>query len=402
MRRLKTKGGTLILIDYSNVLSEKVTSLQPSGIRKFFDLAAEVKDVIALTIGEPNFKTPWHIREAGIDSLKKGHTWYTANAGLIELRQEASKYLKRRFNLDYEASDIFITVGGSEAIDLTIRALIDEGDEMLLPIPSFVCYDPICRLAGGKVVTIETKRENDFRLTAEELRAAITPKTKLLVLPFPNNPTGAVMRREHLEEIAEVLRGTDIMVLSDEIYAELTYGDERHVSIAEIEGMKERTILVNGFSKAYAMTGWRLGYVAGPSPIISQMLKIHQYGIMSSPTTSQYAAIVAMRDCDDEVEKMKKEYDMRRRYLVKAFNDMGLDCFTPEGAFYVFPCIKSTGLSSEEFCEKLLHSKKVAVVPGGAFGSSGEGFVRVSYAYSLDHIMEAAKRIKEFLEELKK
>lgn len=402
MRRLKTKGGTLILIDYSNVLSEKVTSLQPSGIRKFFDLAAEVKDVIALTIGEPNFKTPWHIREAGIDSLKKGHTWYTANAGLIELRQEASKYLKRRFNLDYEASDIFITVGGSEAIDLTIRALIDEGDEMLLPIPSFVCYDPICRLAGGKVVTIETKRENDFRLTAEELRAAITPKTKLLVLPFPNNPTGAVMRREHLEEIAEVLRGTDIMVLSDEIYAELTYGDERHVSIAEIEGMKERTILVNGFSKAYAMTGWRLGYVAGPSPIISQMLKIHQYGIMSSPTTSQYAAIVAMRDCDDEVEKMKKEYDMRRRYLVKAFNDMGLDCFTPEGAFYVFPCIKSTGLSSEEFCEKLLHSKKVAVVPGGAFGSSGEGFVRVSYAYSLDHIMEAVKRIKEFLEELEK
>ena len=388
------------MIDYSKVLSEKVAELKPSGIRKFFDLAAEVKDVIALTIGEPDFKTPWHIREAGIKSLEKGHTWYTANAGLIELRQEASKYLKRRFNLEYDASDIFITVGGSEAIDLTIRALIDVGDEMLLPIPSFVCYDPICRLAGGKVVTIETKRENDFRLTAEELRAAITPKTKLLVLPFPNNPTGAVMRREHLEEIAEVLRGTDIMVLSDEIYAELTYGDERHVSIAEIEGMKERTIIVNGFSKAYAMTGWRLGYLAGPSPIISQMLKIHQYAIMSSPTTSQYAAIVAMRDCDNEVEEMKKQYDMRRRYLVKAFNDMGLDCFTPEGAFYVFPCIKSTGLSSEEFCEKLLHSKKVAVVPGGAFGSSGEGFVRVSYSYSLDHIMEATKRIKEFLEEL--
>ena len=389
------------MIDYNKVLSEKVAELKPSGIRKFFDLAAEVKDVIALTIGEPDFKTPWHIREAGIKSLEKGHTWYTANAGLIELRQEASKYLKRRFNLEYDASDIFITVGGSEAIDLTIRALIDDGDEMLLPIPSFVCYDPICRLAGGKVVTIETKRENDFRLTAEELRAAITPKTKLLVLPFPNNPTGAVMIREHLEEIAEVLRGTDIMVLSDEIYAELTYGDERHVSIAEIEGMKERTIIVNGFSKAYAMTGWRLGYLAGPSPIISQMLKIHQYAIMSSPTTSQYAAIVAMRDCDNEVEEMKKQYDMRRRYLVKAFNDMGLDCFTPEGAFYVFPCIKSTGLSSEEFCEKLLRSKKVAVVPGGAFGSSGEGFVRVSYSYSLDHIMEATKRIKEFLEELK-
>ncbi len=390
------------MIDYSNVLSEKVAELKPSGIRKFFDLASEVKDVIALTIGEPDFKTPWHIREAGINSLEKGRTWYTANAGLIELREEASKYLKRRFNLEYDAKDIFITVGGSEAIDLTIRALIDNDDEMLLPIPSFVCYDPICRLAGGKVVTIETKRENDFRLTAEELRAAITPKTKLLVLPFPNNPTGAVMRREHLEEIAEVLRGTDIMVLSDEIYAELTYGGESHVSIAEIDGMKERTIIVNGFSKAYAMTGWRLGFVAGPSPIISQMLKIHQYAIMSSPTTSQYAAVVAMRDCDNEVEDMKKQYDMRRRFLVKAFNDMGLDCFTPEGAFYVFPCIKSTGLSSEEFCTKLLHSKKVAVVPGDAFGSSGEGFVRVSYSYSLDHLMEATKRIKEFIEELKK
>ena len=390
------------MIDYNKVLSEKVAELKPSGIRKFFDLAAEVKDVIALTIGEPDFKTPWHIREAGIKSLEKGRTWYTANAGLIELRQEASKYLKRRFSLDYDAKDIFITVGGSEAIDLTIRAIIDNGDEMLLPIPSFVCYDPICRLAGGNVIPIETKRENDFRLTAEELKAAITPKTKLLVLPFPNNPTGAVMRREHLEEIAEVLRGTDIMVLSDEIYAELTYGGERHVSIAEIDGMKERTIIVNGFSKAYAMTGWRLGYVAGPSPIIQQMLKIHQYAIMSSPTTSQYAAVVAMRDCDNEVEEMKKQYDMRRRFLVKAFNDMGLDCFTPEGAFYVFPCIKSTGLSSEEFCEKLLHSKKVAVVPGGAFGSSGEGFVRVSYSYSLDHLMEATKRIKEFLEELEK
>ena len=390
------------MIDYSKVLSEKVAELKPSGIRKFFDLAAEVKDVIALTIGEPDFKTPWHIREAGINSLEKGRTWYTANAGLIELRQEASKYLKRRFNLDYDSKDIFITVGGSEAIDLTIRAIIDNGDEMLLPIPSFVCYDPICRLAGGNVIPIETKRENDFRLTAEELKAAITPKTKLLVLPFPNNPTGAVMRREHLEEIAEVLRGTDIMVLSDEIYAELTYGGERHVSIAEIDGMKERTIIVNGFSKAYAMTGWRLGYVAGPSPIIQQMLKIHQDAIMSSPTTSQYAAVVAMRDCDNEVEEMKREYDMRRRFLVKAFNDMGLDCFTPEGAFYVFPCIKSTGLSSDEFCEKLLHSKKVAVVPGGAFGSSGEGFVRVSYSYSLDHLMEATKRIKEFLEELDK
>ena len=389
------------MIDYNSILSDKVTSLKPSGIRKFFDLAAEVKDVIALTIGEPDFKTPWLIREAGIKSLEKGRTWYTANAGLVELRREASNYLNRKFNLDYNENEIFITVGGSEAIDLTIRALINDGDEMLLPIPSFVCYDPICRLAGGKVVTIETKRENDFRLTAEELRAAITPKTKLLVLPFPNNPTGAVMRREHLEEIAEVLRGTDIMVLSDEIYAELTYGGERHVSIAELDGMRERTIIVNGFSKAYAMTGWRLGYAAGPAPIISQMLKIHQYAIMSSPTTSQYAAVVAMRDCDNEVKEMVRQYDMRRRYLVKAFNDMGLDCFTPEGAFYVFPCIKSTGLTSDEFCEKLLRSKKVAVVPGGAFGASGEGFVRVSYSYSLDHIMEATKRIKEFLEEIK-
>lgn len=390
------------MIDYNSILSEKVANLKPSGIRKFFDLASEVKDVIALTIGEPDFKTPWHIREAGIDSLEKGHTWYTANAGLIELRQEASKYLSRRFELDYDPKDIFITVGGSEAIDLTIRSIIDTGDEMILPTPSFVCYEPICTLAGGKVVTIETKRENNFRLTADELRAAITPKTKLLVLPFPNNPTGAVMRKEHLEEIAEVLRGTNIMILSDEIYAELTYGGKRHVSIAEIEGMKERTVVVNGFSKAYAMTGWRLGYVAGPSPIISQMLKVHQYGIMSSPTTSQYAAVVAMRDCDKEVEEMKTQYDMRRRYLIKALNDMGLDCFTPEGAFYVFPCIKSTGLSSEDFCEKLLKSKKVAVVPGNAFGSSGEGFVRISYSYALDHLMEAMKRIKEFLGELEK
>ena len=390
------------MIDYSSALSEKAVGIKPSGIRKFFDLAAEMDDVISLSIGEPDFKTPWHIREAGIDSLKKGRTWYTANAGLMELREEATKYLKRKFNIEYDPKkEIFITVGGSEAIDLAIRALIEPGDDMLLPIPSFVCYEPICRLAGGNVITIETKQEDDFRLTAEQLRAAITPKTKLLVLPFPNNSTGGVMRREHLEEIADVLRNTNIMVLSDEIYAELTYGKERHVSFAEIDGMWERTIVVNGFSKAYAMTGWRLGYAAGPAPIISQMLKIHQYAIMSSPTTSQYAAVAAMRDCDEEILEMKNQYDIRRKFLVEAFNRIGLDCFTPEGAFYVFPCIKSTGLSSEEFCEKLLKSKKVAVIPGNAFGSSGEGYVRVSYSYSLDHLMEAVKRIEEFIKEIK-
>ncbi len=390
------------MIDYNRTLSKKAAGIKPSGIRKFFDLAAEMDDVISLSIGEPDFKTPWHIREAGIDSLKKGRTWYTANAGLIELREEASKYLKRKFNIDYDPKkEIFITVGGSEAIDLAIRAIIEPGDDMLLPIPSFVCYDPICRLSGGNVITIETKQEDNFRLTAQQLRAAITPRTKLLVLPFPNNPTGGVMRREHLEEIAEVLKGTNIMVLSDEIYAELTYGNERHVSFAEINEMWERTIVINGFSKAYAMTGWRLGYAAGPAQIISQMLKIHQFAIMSSPTTSQYAAVVAMRDCDDEILKMKEQYDMRRKFLVEAFNRMGLSCFTPEGAFYVFPCIKSTGLSSEKFCEKLLLSKKVAVVPGNAFGSSGEGYVRVSYSYSLDHLMEAVKRIEEFLKEIK-
>ena len=390
------------MIDYSSALSEKAVGIKPSGIRKFFDLAAEMDDVISLSIGEPDFKTPWHIREAGIDSLKKGRTWYTANAGLMELREEATKYLKRKFNIEYDPKkEIFITVGGSEAIDLAIRALIEPGDDMLLPIPSFVCYEPICRLAGGNVITIETKQEDDFRLTAEQLRAAITPKTKLLVLPVPHNPTGGVMRREHLEEIADVLRNTNIMVLSDEIYAELTYGKERHVSFAEIDGMWERTIVVNGFSKAYAMTGWRLGYAAGPAPIISQMLKIHQYAIMSSPTTSQYAAVAAMRDCDEEILEMKNQYDIRRKFLVEAFNRIGLDCFTPEGAFYVFPCIKSTGLSSEEFCEKLLKSKKVAVIPGNAFGSSGEGYVRVSYSYSLDHLMEAVKRIEEFIKEIK-
>ncbi len=390
------------MIDYDKILTEKVRNLKPSGIRKFFDLAAEMDDVISLSVGEPDFKTPWHIREAGIDSLKKGRTWYTANAGLIELRQEIANYLERKYNLTYEPrKDIFVTVGGSEAIDLVIRSVIGPGDDMLLVVPSFVCYDPICRLSGGNVIPIQTKQEDDFRLTAEELRAAITPNTKLLILPFPNNPTGGVMRRKHLEEIAEVLRGTNILVLSDEIYSELTYGDERHVSIAEIDGMKERTVVVNGFSKAFAMTGWRLGYAAGPTPIIAQMLKIHQFAIMSSPTTSQYAAVAALRDCDEEVAEMVGEYDMRRKLVVESFNRLGLSCFTPEGAFYCFPCIKSTGLSSEEFCKQLLQSKKVAVVPGNAFGDCGEGYVRVSYSYSLDHLLEALKRIEEFLNELK-
>ena len=390
------------MIDYDKILTDTVKGIKPSGIRKFFDIAAEMDDVISLSVGEPDFKTPWHIREAGIESLQKGHTKYTANAGLIELRQEIANYIKRKNNIEYDPKkEIFVTVGGSEAIDLTIRAVIEPGDEMLLPVPSFVCYDPICRLSGGITVPIKTKQEDDFRITAEELRKAITPKTKLLVMPFPNNPTGGVMRKKHLEEIAEVLRGTNILVLSDEIYSELTYGGDSHVSIAQIDGMQERTIMVNGFSKAFAMTGWRLGYAAGPAPIISQMLKIHQFGIMSSPTTSQYAATVALRDCDDEVKKMVKEYDMRRRLVVNSFNRLGLECFTPGGAFYAFPCIKSTGLSSEEFCQQLLRSKHVAVVPGNAFGDCGEGYVRVSYAYSIDHLIEAIKRIDEFLKELK-
>ncbi|HPD89043.1 MAG TPA: aminotransferase class I/II-fold pyridoxal phosphate-dependent enzyme [Oscillospiraceae bacterium] len=388
------------MIDYNHFLSKKALSLKPSGIRRFFDLAAEMDDVLSLGVGEPDFRTPWLIREAGIDSLKKGRTWYTANAGLVELRSEISKYLERRLGLEYSPkNELFVTVGGSEAIDLCIRALIEPCDEMLLPEPCFVCYDPICRMSGGTVVPIVTKEENDFRLTPEDLEVAITPKSKLLVLPFPNNPTGGVMRREDLEPIAEIVRKYNLFVLSDEIYSELTYGGERHVSIAELDGMRERTIVVNGFSKAYAMTGWRLGYAAGPAPVISQMLKIHQFAIMSSPTTSQYAAIVAMRDCDEEVAAMVKEYDMRRRFLVEGLNNLGLHTFEPQGAFYVFPCIRSTGLSSTEFCEQLLQSQHVAVVPGDAFGDCGEGFVRISYSYSLDHLMEALQRIGRFVEE---
>ena len=389
------------MIDYNKILSPAIVDMKPSGIRKFFDIAQQLEGVISLGVGEPDFKTPWVVRREAINVLEKGRTSYTANAGLAELRKEIARYFSDRIDVNYDPNDeIIVTVGGSEGIDLCIRSIVTAGDEVLIVQPSFVCYSPIVTLCGGVPVPIETKAENEFRLTAEELRSKITEKTKLLVLPFPNNPTGAIMRREDLEEIAEVLRDTNVLVLSDEIYSELTYSG-KHVSIASLPGMRERTIVINGFSKAYAMTGWRLGIAAAPREITSQMLKLHQYAIMSSPTVSQFAAITALRECDEDIAKMRDEYDMRRRYLVDAFNKLGLDCFTPQGAFYVFPCIRSTGLSSSDFCEKLVYSKKVAVVPGNAFGDCGEGFVRVSYAYSLSHLREAIKRIGEFLEELK-
>lgn len=388
-------------MDYEKLLSKEVQSLKPSGIRRFFDIAAEMDDVISLGVGEPDFKTPWVIRKKAIDILEKGRTNYTANAGLAELRSNIADYLERTIHTKYDPkNELVVTVGGSEAIDLVIRALVDPGDEVLVVEPAFVCYEPLVRIAGGKPVIIETKAEDEFRLTADELRAKITDKTKLLFLPFPNNPTGAIMRREDLEAIAEVLRGTDVIVASDEIYSELTYSG-RHVSIAEIDGMRERTVVINGFSKSYAMTGWRLGFAAGPEPIIKQMLKLHQYQIMCAPSVSQFAAIDALKFCDDDVAAMRDEYNMRRRLVVDGFNKLGLDCFTPQGAFYVFPCIRSTGMTSEEFCEKLVYTKKVAVVPGNAFGECGEGFVRVSYAYSIAHLKEALIRIGEFLEELK-
>lgn len=386
-------------MNYDQLLAPAAKEMRPSGIRKFFDLAADMPHCISLGVGEPDFKTPWSIRDAGIRSLEQGKTKYTANAGLKELRAEICRYLDRRMDLEYKPEEVLVTVGGSEAIDMTIRALVAPGDEVIIPEPCFVCYEPITQLTGGVPVHIATKAEDEFRLTPEALRAAITPRTKLLILPFPNNPTGAVMDRETLEGIAEVLRGTDIMVLSDEIYAELTYGLDRHVSIASLPGMKERTIVVNGFSKAYAMTGWRLGYAVGPQPVIAVMTKIHQSCIMSAPTTSQYAAITALRSCDDEIEIMRDEYNRRRRYVVKALNDMGLTCFEPRGAFYVFPCIRVSGLTSEEFCEHLLREQQVAIVPGGAFGASGEGFARISYAYSVDHLETAMRRIRRFLEE---
>lgn len=384
-------------MNYEQLLAPAAKEMRPSGIRKFFDLAADMPHCISLGVGEPDFKTPWAIRDAGIRSLEQGRTKYTANAGLKELRAEICRYLGRRMELPYQVENILVTVGGSEAIDLAIRALVQPGDEVIIPEPCFVCYEPITQLTGGVPVHIATRVEDGFRLTAEALRAAITPRTKLLILPYPNNPTGAVMTQQDLEEIADVLRGTDILVLSDEIYAELTYGLDRHISIAALPNMWERTIVVNGFSKAYSMTGWRLGYAAAPAPIIRVMTKIHQSCIMSAPTTSQYAAIVALRGCDDEIEMMRDEYNRRRRYVVKALNEMGLTCFEPCGAFYVFPSIACSGLTSAEFCEMLLKEQEVAIIPGDAFGASGEGYARISYAYSVDHLETAMRRIRRFL-----
>lgn len=389
------------MINYDNVLSDKIKKIKPSGIRKFFDLASTVDNVISLGVGEPDFQTPWSIRKTAIDTLEKKRIIYSANSGLAALRTEISSYINKKMNVSYDPqNEVIVTVGGSEAIDISLRALINPGDEVLIVEPCFVCYAPIVELSGGIPVSINTRIEDNFKLTPELLKEKITKKTKLLILPFPNNPTGAIMTREDLEKIAEIIRNTNIMILSDEIYSELTYG-RKHCSIVQIEGMQERTILINGFSKAFAMTGWRLGYLAAPSPIVNQVLKIHQYAIMCSPTISQYAAIEALQNCDREVKKMVAAYNIRRRLLVESFNKMGLTCFNPEGAFYVFPCIKSTGLTSEQFCEQLLENQKVAVVPGNAFGQSGEGFIRVSYAYSLKHLMEALKRIQAFLDNIK-
>ena len=387
-------------MDYTKLMNRTLQELPPSGIRRFFDIANEMEDVISLSIGEPDFITPFHIREKGIESLEKGKTWYTPNAGLLALREAISDYVAKRTGNAYDPrTEVLVTVGGSEGIDLCLRALIEPGDEVLIPQPSFVCYDPLTRLAGGVPVTIETKAEDAFRLTADALRAAITPRTKLLVLPYPGNPTGAVMRREHLEAVAEVLRGTDILVLSDEIYSDLTYGNEPHVSIASLPGMAERTVYISGFSKSFAMTGWRLGYACAPAPIMSMMTKLHQFALMCAPTTAQHAAIEALRNGEEDVVEMRADYDARRRLIVRELDAMGLTCFAPEGAFYVFPSIQKTGLTSEEFCHRLLMEKHVAVVPGTAFGACGEGFVRISYCYSLGHITEALVRIKEFIKD---
>ncbi len=386
-----------------NPLSKTIVEIEPSGIRKFFDIVNEMQEAISLGVGEPDFDTPWHIRDEGIYSLEKGRTFYTSNAGLKELKTEIAKYMNRRFDLTYDPDhEILVTVGGSEAIDIAMRAMLDPGDEVLIPQPSFVCYPPCATLANGVPVIIELKAENEFRLTAKELEAAVTPKTKLLVLPFPNNPTGSIMERGDLEEIAEVIIRHDLYVLSDEIYSELTYGDTSHVSIASLPGMRERTIVINGFSKAYAMTGWRLGYACGPRLILEQMFKIHQFAIMCAPTTSQYAAVEAMKNGDEDVARMREEYDGRRRYLLYRFREMGMECFEPYGAFYMFPCIREFGMTSEEFAERLLESEKVAVVPGTAFGTCGEGFVRISYASSLENLKEALERIEHFIGKLRK
>ncbi|MBR5070465.1 MAG: aminotransferase class I/II-fold pyridoxal phosphate-dependent enzyme [Oscillospiraceae bacterium] len=389
-------------MEYKRLMSSQLQEIKPSGIRKYFSLAEEMGDCLSLGVGEPDFVTPWEVRRAGIESLDQGKTFYSANAGLRELRRQISLYLERAFSLRYDPdTETVVTVGGSEAIDMAMRTLLNPGDEVLLPTPCFVCYEPIAKMCGAKVTPLILKEENEFKLTAEELRKAITERTKILVLPFPSNPTGAVMGRSDLEQIAEVLKGTDIFVISDEIYSELTYGGDRHVSPASIsDDMWARTVTVNGFSKSFAMTGWRLGYVCAPAPVTEQIVKMHQFAIMCAPTTAQYAGIVALRDCEDVVATMRDEYDIRRRFIVDGFNRIGLHCFEPRGAFYVFPSVESTGLTEEEFCEQLIRKKRVAVIPGTAFGPGGEGHVRVSYSYSIKHIKEALRRIGEFVNEL--
>ncbi len=388
------------MMDYSKILSQTVVNTPKSGIRKFFDLMSTMDDVVGLTVGEPDFQTPWHIREAGIESLERGRTYYTANAGLMELRSEINNYMTRRFSVSYEpSSEVIVTVGGSEAIDIAFRSIIEPGDEIIVPTPSFVCYAPLAKMAGGVPVILETKFEDKFKITPEALRAAITPKTKLLVLPYPNNPTGAIMTREELADIADILRDTNIVVLSDEIYAEMTYTGN-HCSIASLPDMWERTIIASGFSKAYAMTGWRLGYICAPKPLCEQMLKIHQYGIMSSPTTAQFAAIEALKNGEDDIRMMVDEYNRRRRYIYNGLKSIGIESFEPEGAFYIFPKIGSFGLSGEDFCNKLLYDYKCAIVPGNAFGQGGEGFARISYAYSIKHITQALERIEAFVKTL--
>lgn len=390
------------MLNYDNILNDTITEIQPSGIRKFFDIAASMDDVISLGVGEPDFETPWKIRNAAIKSLERGKTGYSSNRGLAELRSEISKYLIRKYGLEYNPDkEILVTVGGSEAIDAAIRSVVNPGDEVIVPQPSYVCYVPMIRMAGGIPVITENKEENDFKLKADELREKITDKTKAIILPYPSNPTGAIMEKRDFEEIEEVIKDTEIILISDEIYAELTFNGKHHVSPACVGNLKERTVVVNGFSKAFSMTGWRLGYTCGPEPVISQITKLHQFAIMCAPTTSQYAAITALRDCDTDVEHMMEEYNTRRKIMVKGFNDIGLECREPEGAFYAFPSIKSMGLSSGEFCEKLLESQRVALVPGTAFGESGEGYVRASYCYGTDHIKEAIRRTGVFLKELK-
>lgn len=387
-------------MDYNKYLNKTIVNVKPSGIRRFFDIVNEMDDVISLSIGEPDFRTPWHVRKAGIDSLESGKTWYTPNRGFKKLCQEISGFVSRKYSLDYNPdSEILVTVGGSEALDVAIRCMVNPGDEVLVHQPSFVCYEPLTEMSGAVPVIINTKEENQFRLMPEELEASITDKSKLLILSYPNNPTGAIMRKEDLEALSEVIIKHDLLVISDEIYSELTYSG-KHVSIATLPGMRERTVVINGFSKAFAMTGWRLGYAMGPEEIIGMMTKLHQFCIMSAPTVAQYAAIEALSNGDKDIEHMRSEYDMRRRLVVGSFNRLGLTCFEPNGAFYCFPCIKSTGLTSEEFCTRLLRSKGVAIVPGDAFGQCGEGFVRVSYSYSLSHLKEALKRIEEFINEL--